>query len=79
MLQNNKIKILHIIPPVQYGGGESVIKDIILNSKDEIDSEVLLLCRSQKFEIKLTDSKINFVFFNFKELPANTKILNFDR
>ena len=77
MLQTNKIKILHIIPPVQYGGGESVIKDIILNSKEEIDSEVLLLCRSNKFEIKLLQSKINFIFFNFKELPPNTKTSNF--
>jgi glycosyltransferase involved in cell wall biosynthesis len=77
MLQINKIKILHIIPPVQYGGGESVIKDIILNTKAEIDSEVLLLCRSRKFEIKLEESKIKFIFFDFKELPPNTKTSNF--
>ena len=48
-----------------------------MNTKDDIDSEVLLLCRSNKFEYKLLDYKIKYYFFNFKELPPNTKISNF--
>jgi glycosyltransferase involved in cell wall biosynthesis len=77
MLQDKKIKVLHIIPPVQYGGGESVVKDIILNTKDEVYSEVFLLCRSKKFEVKLLESNIIFYFFNFKELLPNSNIINF--
>jgi glycosyltransferase involved in cell wall biosynthesis len=77
MLQDKKIKVLHIIPPVQYGGGESVVKDIILNTKSEVYSEVLLLCRSKKYEIKLLESNIIFNSFNFKELLPNSNIINF--
>lgn len=70
--QNNKVnKVLHIIAPVKFGGGESVLLDLLRCNSPQFDLNVLLLCRSIEFEKKLLEYNLHYKVLQFQELPPN--------
>lgn len=77
MASNSRLRVLHIIPPVQYGGGESVVKDLVLHSNNYHDAEILLLCRSNKFENILDAHKIRYSVLENSELASSSGVTSF--
>lgn len=71
-VQNSKIKILHVIAPVKFGGGESVLIDLLKMQNQDIEMELLCLCKSIEFERVLNNNKIIYKRIGFTEIKPNS-------
>lgn len=72
------MKVLHVVSPVVFGGGESVLVDLSESFKAEgIEVDILLLSKSEPFELELRSRGIyTFSLCDF-ELKQNSSIMGF--
>ena len=72
------MKILHVIAPVKFGGGESVLIDLLKMQNQDIEMELLCLCKSVEFERVLINNKIIYKRIGFAKIqPNSTPIIFF--
>lgn len=61
-MNNGQLKVLHIIPPVKFGGGESILHNLVLMGLERgNDESICCLYRSTEFERVLNESNIRWV------------------
>lgn len=63
------IKLAHIIAPVKFGGGESLLFNLVSERVQGLTEEFLLLSKSEYFEKKL--SEINICYHRFSNIVKN--------
>ena len=54
------MRIAHLIAPVAFGGGESVLVNLLSERKDDLREEVVCLTESPDFGRKLTENGIEW-------------------
>ncbi|WP_108063739.1 glycosyltransferase family 4 protein [Poseidonibacter lekithochrous] len=65
------MKIMHIIAPVSFGGGESLLVNLINEKVIGIDESIVLLYKSEKFIFKLKEIRARYYVIKDKELGDN--------
>lgn len=60
------MKILHLIAPVSFGGGESLLYNLLKDSP--IQESIALIYNSKEFTKKLDNAKINYYILNKKDI-----------
>lgn len=67
------MKVTHIITPINYGGGENLILNLINEMGDRVDNSVLNLAHSKEFEKHLDENRIKHTRVSNKDLGASPK------
>lgn len=71
------MKVTHVITPINYGGGENLILNLIQSMGNRVDNSVLSLAYSKEFEKHLDANKIKHNRVSNKDLGASPKKMEY--
>lgn len=60
MIEDDNMKILHVITPVSLGGGETLLLNLINERNADVKEEVMLIYSAPRFEEKLSENNIPY-------------------
>lgn len=65
------MKVTHVITPINYGGGENLIINLVASMNKEIVNEIVNLSYSKEFEKHLTEENVKHFRISNKDLGAS--------